>query len=231
MPMYSAKGRYVSEAANKLEVSSISVEGFEDVFDSDSPEDLSEGDRTALDQTRNESSSVEDGPDELKHPITVEEAAAALGISANAVCKRLRKGTLTGIKVPGKFKEEWLVEGIDLIEVLDVDLPESEDSPKGEEENQWTDQDQTPDDARSVQDGPESAIESSVAMTRLIELVDKQAAKLEVAAGQIGYLKAQVDSQTRLLEAREAEIKLLTDRKQQEGWWSRFCTWFLGSRA
>lgn len=219
----------MSEAAKELEIDPATIDGLEEVFDLDSPTELSEADRTEQDQTTENSRSVQDGSPELKHPLSVEEAAQILGISSNAVCKRLRKGTLVGQKIPGKFKEEWLIEGVDIIEVLNVDFStDGEDSPTELSEADRTEQDQTTENSGSVQDDPGSVQGGMAAVARLVDLVEKQAAKLEAASGQIGYLQARLESQTNLLETREAEIKLLTDSQSKAGWWLRFCSWFMG---
>lgn len=172
----------------------------------------------------------------LIHPISVEEAAKHLGISTNAVCKRLRKGSLVGKKTPGKFKEEWLVEGAGLIEILNVEVASSvvdsservaADTSSVQDEPE-DDMDSVEENASPVQDSPGSVQDGTAQPTLvLIELVEKQAAKLEAAAGQIGYLQAQLAAERAASEAKEQQIKLLTDSQHsKQGWWSRFCSWF-----
>lgn len=66
--------------------------------------------------------------------------------------------------------------------------------------------------------------------TRLLDLVEKQAAKLEVAAGQIGYLKSQLEEREREVESHKEQIKLLTDSQHQHhSWWRHFASWMGGS--
>ncbi|MBX9685737.1 MAG: helix-turn-helix domain-containing protein [Candidatus Obscuribacterales bacterium] len=211
----------MSEPAPVVKMDRVSVGGLEVLFDKDSPEAPPAASSSVQDQAGIGPGSVQESPKKLVHPITVEEAARLLNISTNAVCKRLRKGALVGQKIPGKFKEEWLVEGAGLIEVLKVDFNSVQDSPPDDLATSSSVQDQTDIGPGSVQESPES-------LTRLVDLVEKQAAKLEAAAGQIGYLQAQLESQSRLLEAKEAEIKLLTDSEHKAGWWVRFSSWFLG---
>lgn len=179
--------------------------------------------RAVQDKTSDTPSSVQDSPSGLLHPISVEEAARLLGISPNAVCKRLRKRALIGKKIIGKFKDEWLVEGSGLIEVINVELGKVEDSPQGATYESSPVQDQTNDRPSSVQDGPDS-------MTRLLDLVGKQSAKLEAAAGQIGYLQAQLETQTKLLQVKDNQLKLLTDSQHKRGWWARLGSWFMTGR-
>lgn len=45
--------------------------------------------------------------------------------------------------------------------------------------------------------------------------------QLQGASFRNGYLQAQ-------LEQRDQEIKLLTDSQHKRGWWTSFCSWFLG---
>jgi hypothetical protein len=219
----------VSELAPEVKTDPVSIEGMEILFDQDSPEKNSPESMSVQDRTTISPNSVQDSPGKLVRPITVEEAARLLNISTNAVCKRLRKGSLTGQKTTGKYKDEWLVEGSELIEILKVDFSSFQDSPEIISAESGSVQDQTKLSPGSVQESPDS-------LTRLVDLVEKQAAKLETAAGQIGYLKAQLESQgnylegqAKLLEAKEAEIKLLTDSQHKVGWWSRFSAWFTGS--
>lgn len=218
----------------EVKIDVVSIDGLEDVFSQDVPIEilpaLSTGPERAEDctsQVQDGASLVQESPQFLVHPISVEEAAKLLKISPNAVCKRLRKGSLVGKKTPGKFKDEWLVEGAGLIEILDVDLSSSvQDSPCEIAAEETKVQDQTEDCATELQDRISSVQESPQATTRLIELVEKQAAKLEAAAGQIGYLQAQLLSQKEALETKEEQLKLLTDSQHKTGWWSRFCSWF-----
>lgn len=53
------------------------------------------------------------------------------------------------------------------------------------------------------------------------EQVKELQKKLEAATFRAGYLQAQ-------LEASQDTIKLLTDGQHKTGWWTRFCSWFLG---
>jgi hypothetical protein len=207
----------------------LAIEGMENLFVEDSPEDVPVSSGTVQDQTKYSPGLVQKGPADLIHPITVDEAARLLNISSNAICKRLRKGTLVGKKIAGKFKDEWLVEGAGLIEVLSLEFNSFEDGPSGNSEASGTVQDQANDYTGSVQESPGSVHEESRdSVIRLVNLVEKQAAKLEAAAGQIGYLQSQLESQRELVQAKEAEIRLLTDSQHKRSWWVRFSAWFLG---
>lgn len=212
----------MGDAALDTKSDPLAIEGLEDVFVEDSPTENIDEKRTVQDETKDGFGSAQDSPRRLVHPITVEEAASILKISTNAVCKRLRKGSLLGQKIPGKFKDEWLVEGAGLIEIISIDFSKVQDSPETSLHENSSVQDQTKDSPGSVQDSPGEGI------TRLLDLVEKQAAKLEAAAGQIGYLQAQVESQTKELETKSAELKLLMDSQRKTSAWTRFWVWFTG---
>jgi len=226
MPMFTLeKARFfMEEFALQTMSDPVAVDGLEDVFSKDSPGQAAPEARTVQDQTGNVSGSVQDCPHLLVNPISVDEAARILGISSNAICKRLRKGSLVGKKIQGKFKEEWLVEGAGLIEVLNVDVSTVQDSPSETNSGEGSVQDQTTHESRSGQERPDASL------ARLLDLVEKQAAKLEAASGQIGYLQAQLESQTKLIEMKDTQLKLLTDSQHRHGWWARFASWFVTGR-
>jgi hypothetical protein len=83
-------------------------------------------------------------------------------------------------------------------------------------------------------------------VNRLLEMVDKQAVKLEVASGQIGYLSAQIESyqtQVRLLPDLEAQASKAKDQaheleqamaeleKIKGSWWYRLSRFLSGSNS
>ena len=58
----------------------------------------------------------------------------------------------------------------------------------------------------------------------LMDVITKQAEKLEAASMRIGYLEARTENY-------EREIKLLTDSQYERGWWARFASWFIGTKG
>jgi hypothetical protein len=211
----------MGDSAPELINDPLAVEGLENLFDQDSPLKIISSDSTVQDSTEQVPRSVQDVPSGLVHPISVDEAAKLLNISSNAVCKRLRKGTLVGTKIAGKFKDEWLVEGAGLIEILNVDFSSVQDSSDEISDKERTFQDQAETRDRSVQESPDAAL-------TLLALIEKQAAKLEAAAGQIGYLQAKMEEQNKQLEQKTEQLKLLTDSQHKRGWFQKFTNWFLG---
>lgn len=57
----------------------------------------------------------------------------------------------------------------------------------------------------------------------LLDVITKQAEKLEAASMRIGYLEARTENY-------ESQIKLLTDSQHKRGWWVSFSSWFLGKK-
>jgi len=140
-------------------------------------------------------SGLEEGSQQLAKSLpglSIKEAAKVLGISPNTIRARIKSGELMAGKVKGATGEQWRVF---------VDAP---DKPLV----------------------PESV--GSAEVSRLLDIIEKQSellaaqsGRLETAAGQIGYLQAQ-------LEAGKETIKLLEDR-QRVIWWRRAWAWFTGS--
>jgi hypothetical protein len=211
----------MGDSAPELINDPLAIDGLENLFDQDSHLEIVSSNSTVQDSTEQGTRLVQDVPGSLVHPISVDEAARLLKISSNAVCKRLRKGTLVGTKTAGKFKDEWLVEGAGLIEILNVDFSSVQDGSDENDNEERTVHDQTEPPDRSVQESPDATL-------TLLALLEKQAAKLEAAAGQIGYLQAKMEEQNKQLEQKTDQLKLLTDSQHKRGWFQKFASWFLG---
>lgn len=76
-----------------------------------------------------------------------------------------------------------------------------------------------------VTSGSQGAAQPSFApeLKSLLDVITKQAEKLEAASMRIGYLEARTENY-------ETQIKLLTDSQHKRGWWARFGAWFLGQK-
>lgn len=162
--------------------------------------------------------------------VSVECAAKVLGLSVKTVKDRLRKGTLSGHKVKDKFGEKWLVvlgsEYQVVPEAVEI-VPESSPSLVG-------------------------VVGAPVDLHVFFALLDRKDRELQAATFRNGYLESQISdysNQLKLLpdlQAKASQAKDLMEElaiKQQElldlrskvekleqSWWSRFSTWFLGSR-
>lgn len=122
----------------------------------------------------------------LTRGLPIKEAARVLGISANSVRAKLKSGELSGCKVKGPTGEQWRV---NLTKVTSEPTKLTNEATKTIE--------------------PASSAE----VLRLLEIIEKQASRLEAASGQIGYLHSQ-------LENSRDQIKLLEDRSKRP-WWGR----------
>lgn len=137
---------------------------------------------------------------------TISQAAKELGISEKTVIRRLQRGTLTGYKVAGQFGLEWRVSraAVDTTAQV-IAIPE----------------DRTPPDSGQATD---SAGHDRIIIEDLKQELAELRTKLEGAVYRNGYLEAK-------LEERDSTIKLLTDSKHKQGWWTNFCSWFMGQKT
>ncbi len=76
-----------------------------------------------------------------------------------------------------------------------------------------------------VASGSQGSAQPSFApeLKSLLDVITKQAEKLEAASMRIGYLEARTENY-------ETQIKLLTDSQHKRAWWARFGAWFLGQK-
>ncbi len=76
-----------------------------------------------------------------------------------------------------------------------------------------------------VSNGSQVSAQTSFApeLKSLLDVITKQAEKLEAASMRIGYLEARTENY-------ETQIKLLTDSQHKRSWWARFGAWFIGQK-
>ncbi|MGI0133800.1 MAG: helix-turn-helix domain-containing protein [Candidatus Micrarchaeaceae archaeon] len=138
----------------------------------------------------------------LPASLSIKDAAKFLRVSSNTIRARIKSGELSAGKVKGKTGEQWRVF---------IGNP-----PEGYQDHTNT--------------SPESlSIHSSTELSRLLDLVEKQSARLEAASGQIGYLKSQLEERVLELQTSHEQIKLLTDSQYKAGRWRSFWRWLLGN--
>jgi hypothetical protein len=151
--------------------------------------------------------------DGLASWFSIEDASRRLGISKNAIQKRLKRGKLIGKKTSGPFGDIWLVDLSSENQVLEIQFENQEDSVDAEEAKP----------SGSASNGEELkgsakglASRTEVDFVWQMELLSR----VERLSLENGQLKA-------LLHEREKEVKLLTDSQHKPGWWTRFSNWFL----
>jgi exonuclease VII small subunit len=166
--------------------------------------------------------------DPVQSGVTLEESARLLNLHVDTIKKRLRKGTLKGFKVQEKFGEKWFVSSEELRGraqvVTDPTQVVPSPGPKA-----VADDPPTPESAQvvsvTVSDSEQIApLERLVTSLERKDLViENQAHQLKAAGDVIMYLRSQI-------EEKETQLKLLTDSQHKRGWWTSFCSWFLGQK-
>lgn len=168
--------------------------------------------------------------------LSLKEAVDFYKISEKTIRLRIKEGKIPAQKVQGANVPEWRIypNGIP----AEVIKPSSEPVPELSEYTSSLDETESPYAETEIEAEPEWYRSGSASETRqerpvivsiapelktLMDVITKQAEKLEAANLRIGYLQAQTDSY-------EKEIKLLTDSQRKAGWWARFSSWFLGVR-
>lgn len=209
------------EPAREVKNGVVEIEGLEEVFEPDC-EPIEHRVNTVL-------ARFEQG---AKH-----RAKQGAGMSLKAACihyklapstlrTKIKRGEIPAQKVQGANGPEWRVFPTGLEFVNPTKQGAEHRASQGADTPQW-----------GYQATPEFDV------TRLLTVIEKQSTKLEAAAGQIGYLKAQIDAydeQVKLLpdlQAQAAKLALEETRaKELEAelerirahWWYRFWSWFGG---
>lgn len=198
------KADFMGEIALDLEEDCLAVEGFDELLDEREPGSARGSTKVSEDQAKPKPGLALGSAE----GVPVDEAARRLGISTNAILKRLRKGKLRGRKVSGQFGAHWLVDISDIPEAISIEVEAEPGSAQGS----------TQTEGEPAEDKPGSASAAPPDREReLLQLVVR-------LSKENGALQA-------LLNEREQQIKLLTDNQRKAGGWSRFWIWFTGGRG
>lgn len=141
--------------------------------------------------------------------VPIEQAAKRLGISKNAVQKRLKRGKLQGKKVAGEFGDIWLIDLSNETQILEVEFEGSANPEEAE-----------PKGAAFEAGGKPGSVEGLATSVKVdlmlqVELLNR-VERLSIENGRLAAL----------LNERESQIKLLTDNQHKGGWWAKFSSWF-----
>lgn len=217
--------------------SSVSVEGFDQIYQPEPKQAQSAPDLAQIDP----SLEAQSGPDLEIQPdpsqgVSLEEASKVFGLHVDTVRKRLQKGKIKGFKVADKFGDKWLVHKDELDRARPVQpcptkpvhaAPEQIQTNLGEP-NQGDPEVAQADPVVEVEISPEQSNpvqhRDDQEYARLMSIIESQAHQLKAAGDVIVYLRSEIDDA-------KTQVKLLTDsqHKQSEtGWWRRFSSWFLG---
>lgn len=183
----------------------VSVEGLEDVFDvAPVPEPVTDFFAPVPE------------PITCAEPVPIEEAAALLGTSINALKKRLRKGSLKGRKIETKHGEKWFVSLPESAPVTNISAPMPEPVTRASVPVTNT--------SAPVPKPVTCASAPALQDATLMQIIENQAHQLKAAGDVIMYLRSQI-------EEKDTQLKLLTDSQHKTGWWARFSSWFMFKQA
>lgn len=143
----------------------------------------------------------------------IEQAAQRLGISKNAVQKRLKRGKLQGKKVAGEFGDIWLIDLSNETQILEVEFDASANPEQAKPIGSAFECDDKPGSAEGL------ASLVKVDLLLQVELLNR-VERLSIENGRLAAL----------LNERDSQIKLLTDSQHKGGWWAKFSSWFFKAR-
>jgi hypothetical protein len=156
--------------------------------------------------------------------MSLKAAAIHYRLAMSTLRAKIKRGEIPAEKIDGVNGPEWRVFTYSSVISNPIDYRAKQGAEHG---------------AATLLDEHQSNSDESI--NRLVELVDKQAAKLEVASGQIGYLSAQIENyqnQVKLLpdleekaakvSAQDETINQLSEEltKLKGSWWYRFVALF-----
>lgn len=232
----------------KIGDSSTSIEGLEELLEVQevSHEELQE-ERESAHEGAHESDAI------MESYWTTAEAAEHLDVSMRTVMKKLKDGSLQGVKVEGKYRPEWRIKPI---EIDTTDHEESREEDEGD--SVVHDRVHEPDHEQ-----PEARLLPAPGKSEFIELMkmlQKKDHELQGAIYRNGYLEAQLEAQgqqTKLLEDKstkaenldeqlkevqeqyseleeekirlQAEIERYKELAERPGW-KKFCDWMMGRK-
>jgi hypothetical protein len=153
--------------------------------------------------------------------ISVDQAAKLLGISGNAVIKRLNKGKLRGFKIPGQYGQKWIVDPSCLpAEAIEIHLENCEEQP-GQSREQPLEQSGSAFGTASFAQAMPGTSEgiASESLKVLAQVIQTQNAQLQAQNDLVKHLTTEI-------KERDHQLKLLTDSQHKGGWWAKFSSWF-----
>ena len=148
--------------------------------------------------------------------VSVEQAATQLGISPNAVIKRLNKGKLLGEKVPGQFGLKWTVNPSCLPQQIQIEVENCEEQPVMAWEQPGNSKGTASQD-KALPDTSEGVASESLQI--LAQVIQTQSDQIQAQTELIKHLTAEI-------RERDSQVKLLTDSQHKPGWWVKFSSWF-----
>lgn len=143
---------------------------------------------------------------------TPQMAAEHFNVSVRTIRRRLKEGVLKGLKINGPNGPEWRIDPVIRTDGSPDKLDSADRTDAGVDTDPVT---------ATTTESTDSISELFAYIREKDCLLAKKEQALQSASATIGYLQAQ-------LEAKDQEIKLLTDSQRNTGWWTRFSKWFFG---
>ena len=147
--------------------------------------------------------------------VSVEQAATQLGISPNAVIKRLNKGKLLGEKVPGQFGLKWTVNPSCLPQQIQIEVENCEEQPVMAWEQPGNSKGMASQD-KALPGTSEGFASDSLQI--LAQVIQTQNDQIQAQTELIKHLTVEI-------RERDSQVKLLTDSQHKPGLWAKFSSW------
>lgn len=194
----------MTEAARDKKIDSLSVDGFEEVFDAEAVPSRHSGD--TVPQGRRE------GSESVAQGLSFKEACSYYGLKATALRSRIKTGKIAAEKVEGLNGPEWRI------------YPEA----VSQGSHNCNDTGAAP--FRHHGDTVTDSVDSRLLdMINDLQIkLEKANKELQAATYRVGYLENQVIEREDDIQELDIQMKLLTDSQHKVGRWQRFCSWFMG---
>lgn len=194
----------MTEAAREKKIDSLSVDGFEEVFDAEAVPSRHPAD--TVPQGRRESS------ESVSLGLSFKEACSYYGLKATALRSRIKTGKIAAEKVEGLNGPEWRI------------YPEAASQGPHNRNDTGAAPFRHPGD--TVTESVDSRLLNMI--NDLQVKLEKANKELQAATYRVGYLENQVIEREDDIQQLDIQMKLLTDSQHKAGRWQRFCSWFMG---
>lgn len=185
---------------------STSIEGLEDLLEVQevTHEELQEERETAHE-------SAHEADEIMQSYWTTAEAAEHLDVSIRTIMKKLKDGSLQGVKVEGKYRPEWRIKPIE------IETTDHEES-KEEDEADSTVHDLVHEPDHEQQEERLLPAQGQSEFIELLKMIQKKDHELQGAIYRNGYLESQLESQgqqVKLLEDKSSKVENLDEQLKE----------------
>lgn len=146
--------------------------------------------------------------------VSTEEAAKRLGISARAVIKRLKSGSLRGFRDNSKHRAEWRIYWSE---------PSSEPGGTDHSDGSFCGTEAKNGTFKGTEEQDRFGTDAPL---YLVELNKQLLEQVQLLTYHKGYLESQLAEREKDIIERDAKLLMLTDSQHKLGWWAKFSSWF-----